>query len=491
MLNPITTINRTDDALRLAQEVRKKRVSPEELVEESFRIIQQWNPSLNAVIHPRKEKALKEAAERDFSDKPFGGVPILVKDAGHTLKGEPSTSGSRLLKNHVAQQTSCFTKKLEEAGFVVIGQSNVPEFSFTNVTNSELYQPALNPWDTTRSPGGSSGGAAAAVASGMVPVASASDGGGSIRIPASFTGLVGLKPTRGRTPVGPGSGRDWQGAAVSFGLTKSIRDTAALLDVLQVVQQGAAFQTPLFEKGYSSLLHEEKTRPFRIAYTLESPVGSPVSEEAEEAVKQAIRWFEQKGYPVEEAAPPVDGVELMRSYYVMNSGETAAMMGNIEKRLGRKLAFDDMELITWVLFNAGKKLSAADYSNTFSVWDYAAYQMAQFHETYDLLLAPATGEVAPLVDREYRSPELKERMRNIQEYTAAEQQEIVWDMFDESLAVTPFTQQANLTGQPAISLPTYKSADGLPLGIQLTAPKGREDWLLLIGHEMEQDGLFV
>ena len=299
----MSILNREEDGLFYAEQLQNKVISPKELIEQSFQVIEKENPALNAVIHQRKEKALKEAEERDFSGKPFGGIPILVKGLGQSLAGEPHTSGSSLLKNSVAAQTSHFTQALIDAGFIVIGQTNVPEFGFKNITEPELYGPSRNPWNTDYSPGGSSGGAAAAVASGMVPIAGASDGGGSIRIPASFTGLVGLKPTRGRTPIGPGSGRNWQGASISFALTKSIRDTAAMMDVLQTIQPAAAFQTPLFAEGYMNHLHYAPKKTFRIAYSLESPVLSKVSKEAQQAVLKTVEWLRAQGHSVVEKTP--------------------------------------------------------------------------------------------------------------------------------------------------------------------------------------------
>lgn len=484
-------LDRSKDGLYYAEQIRKKAVSPKELVEDAFLKIEKENPRLNAVTHTRREKALQEAVAKDISSKPFGGVPILVKGLGQNLAGEPSTSGSTLLKNHVAQKTSHYVEALQDAGFIVIGQTNTPEFGFKNITEPDLYGPTRNPWNTAYSPGGSSGGAAAAVTSGMTPVAGASDGGGSIRIPASFTGLVGLKPTRGRTPIGPGAGRNWQGASISFALTKSIRDTAAMLDALQVVQPAAAFQTPLFEKGYLNALKEKPAKKFRIAFSLASPIHSVVSEEAKQAVLDTVKWLEANGHQVTEAAPDIDGIHLMKSYYIMNSGETTAMLEGIEQSLQRKLTIEDMELVTWALFNAGKSLSAASYSHTLNTWDQTAETMAHFNETYDLYLTPATAEAAPKVGAEWQSEAILERMRHISSFSSAEQQQIVWDMFDKSLPVTPFGMQANLTGQPAISLPTHLTASGLPIGVQFTAPKGKEDWLLTLGQEMEQDGQFI
>lgn len=487
----MSILNREEDGLFYAEQLQNKVVSPKELVEQSFQRIEKENPTLNAVIHQRKEKALKEAEQRDFSGKPFGGIPILVKGLGQSLAGEPSTSGSHLLKDSVAPQTSHFTQTLIDAGFIVIGQTNVPEFGFKNITEPELYGPARNPWNPDYSPGGSSGGASAAVASGMVPIAGASDGGGSIRIPASFTGLVGLKPTRGRTPIGPRSGRNWQGASISFALTKSIRDTAAMMDVLQIIQPAAAFQTPLFAEGYLNHLYYAPKNSFKIAYSLESPVLSTVSEEAKKAVLKTVDWLRTQGHSVVEKTPKIDGVHLMKSYYIMNSGETTAMMGNIETALQRKLTINDMELVTWVLYNAGKTISAAEYSNTLSTWDQAAEIMANFNEEFDLFLTPATADSAPKVGTIWQDEAMLERMRNITEVDSAEQQKVVWDMFGKSLPITPFGMQANLTGQPSISLPVHLTKDGMPLGVQFTAPKGKEDWLLDIGRDMEADGQFI
>ncbi|MEC6748652.1 amidase [Marinilactibacillus sp. XAAS-LB27] len=483
--------DRTQDGLYFADLVSKRHVSPEELIEESFKQIEQQNPLLNAVISTRKEAALKEARSRKFAGLPFGGVPILLKGLGQNLEGEPATSGARILKDVKAKKTAHFVTDLKKAGFIPIGHTNIPEFGFTNITNPELYGPAKNPWSKDRTPGGSSGGAAAAVASNMTPVAGASDGGGSIRIPASFTGLVGLKPTRGRTAVGPGNGRGWQGASISFALTKSVRDTAALLDAVQVVQPQAAFQTPLFEAGYRSILNDPFVRPLKIAVNLTAPSQHPISEEAIKAVKDAANWFESKGYQVVEATPDIDTLSLMKSYYAMNAGETAAVFEELEQSFGTSFSLTDMELMTWTLLQAGKKLPAATYARALAEWDHAAESYHYFHQEYDILLEPATADVAPKVDRTYWSDSLKRQMEHTQDHSSDEAQQIIWDMFTQSWDVTPFTQHANLTGQPAISLPTHLTPEGLPLGIQLTAPKGQEHLLLQIGQQMELDGQFI
>lgn len=483
-------MDRQKDAFYYAGLLKEKKASSEELIVDAFRKIEKANPLYNAVVHTRREKALAEAKTRDYRDTLFGGVPILIKDLGQDLAGEPATSGSRLLKGYIAPRTSHFIEAIERAGFIVIGQTNTPEFGFKNITDAAIHGPARNPFNKDHSPGGSSGGAAAAVASDMVAIATASDGGGSIRIPASFTGLVGLKPTRGRTPVGPGSYRGWQGASISFALTKTVRDTALMLDALQTVQAAAPFQTPLFSGSYFRNLNAGNRRRFRVAYSLESPVKSDVSEDAKRAVMQTVSCLESLGYQVEEKMPTIDGIRLMEAYYAMNGAETDAMLRGMAKGQGRDLTSDDMELVSWAIYQYGKTVSGGDYSLALGLWDQAAAEMDRFHGTYDLLLQPTTADAAPLVDHAFQSEELKERMRISDSATAEERKEIVWKMFEESLGVTPFTQQANLTGQPAISLPVYLTAAGLPIGVQFTAPKGKEDWLLDIAAVMEENEHF-
>lgn len=483
-------MDRQKDALYYADLLHKKKVSPVELLEDAFAKIAKENPHYNAVVHTRKEKALQEAKSRNYSNTLFGGVPILIKDLGQDLAGEPATSGSRLLKEYRATKTSHFVEAIERAGFIVIGQTNTPEFGFKNITDATIHGPSRNPFDKGCSPGGSSGGAAAAVASGMVPIATASDGGGSIRIPASFTGLVGLKPTRGRVPVGPGSYRGWQGASVSFALTKSVRDTALLLDALQTEQAESPFQTPLFRGSHYQEFQIRKKRTFKIAYSLESPVHSNVSDDAKKAVLETVAALEALGYQVEEAKPQIDGIRLMEAYYAMNGAETDAMLTGIANNLGRTLTADDMELISWSLYQYGKTISGGEYSLALGSWDQAAAVMARFHESYDLFLQPTTAESAPRIDHSFQTHELKERMLAADRLSAAERKQVVWEMFEDSLAVTPFTQQANLTGQPAISLPLYRTPIGMPIGVQFTAPKGKEEWLLDMAGVLERNGLF-
>lgn len=479
----------TIDALGQAQLVKTGICSSSELVEESLQKCAQLNPQLNAVIHTRAKKALLEAKAVN-KEALFAGVPLLLKGLGQNLAGEPATAGARLLQYNIAQQTDFFVRRLQQAGFIIIGQTNTPEFGFKNITDPLLYGPARNPWNTDYSPGGSSGGAASALAAGMVTLAAGSDGGGSLRIPASFTGLIGLKPTRGRVPVGPGSWRGWQGAALDFALTRSVRDTAALLDVLQVVQPAAPFQTPLEQSGFLQAINQPLPQKLRIGYTTTSPVGTPVSVAAQKAVEEAVIFLEGQGIAVEETTDSIAGRALMQGYYIINAGETASLFADLERRAGKKVTRSEVELTTWVIYQAGLKLSAVDYSQTLSAWDQISYAADKLFEKYDLYLTPTTATTAPQIKQDLIPADLVPQMENVTALNKNERLQLVSAFFERSLALTPFTQHANITGQPAISLPTYLSARGLPLGIQFIARKGNERLLLQISKLFEENGKF-
>ncbi|GGA42273.1 amidase [Kroppenstedtia guangzhouensis] len=487
-MNPSEYISH--DATALAERIRNREVSPRELVEAAFTRLEEVQPRLQAVVRTRQEKVLREIDLLDLSRQPFAGVPMLLKDISQAVAGELLTAGARLLSSHVARQDSHLVAKLRVAGFLFLGHTNTPEFGLKNITEPELYGASRNPWNPAFSPGGSSGGSAAAVASGVVPLAGASDGGGSIRIPASFTGLFGLKPTRGRTPVGPGVGRQWQGAAIDFVLTRSVRDSAALLDLLQTVQPEAAFQTPLFD---GSFLEDMKAglKPLRIAFSTTSPVGTPVSDEAVAAVHKTMKWLEEQGHHVEERETGVDGIRLMQDYYLMNSGEMAAMIASMETSLGRPITAQDMEIVSWVLNEAGKKVTAAEFAASLTSWDTAAEQMAEFHKIYDLYATPATADAAPTVGELTQTAQETEELMKISELDKQGQQSLIYEMFLPSLTYTPFTQLANLTGQPAMSVPVHLTADNLPLGVQFIAPKGMENRLLRMAYALEQSELWV
>lgn len=480
------------DAADISEMIQSREVKPEEFLNLSFQQMEKVNPLLNAVVRERKEKALTEIKEIDVNNRAFAGVPMLLKDISQSVQGERLTSGSRLLKNNTANRDSHFVETLRKNGLQLLGHTNTPEFGLKNITEPALYGPTRNPWNTDYSSGGSSGGAASAIASGIVPLAGASDGGGSIRIPASFTGLFGLKPTRGRTPVGPGTGRQWQGAAIDFVLSKSVRDSAAMLDMLQVVQPQAAFQTPLFPGSYKDAIRNDFAKPLRVAFSTKSPVDTPVSGEAVQAVEKVVHWLKKEGHTVEEKENGVNGIQLMQNYYLMNSGEIASVMTGLEKMIGRTLTKEDVEVETWLLNQAGKAVSAADFSASLSAWDTAAAQMAELHQTYDFYITPATAYAAPQIGELTHTEDEKEKLyAQIDTLAKKEQQELIYEMFLPSLTYTPFSQLANLTGQPAMSVPVHVTEEKLPLGVQVIAGKGEEHRILQLAYQLECSDLWM
>lgn len=470
------------DGLYWAEQLKTKQVSFEEYVGALEEKIARLNPDLNALITFEKEAAIKQYYETiNRNETPFSGLPIPLKMLGQSKKGWLDTSGSRLFREARSPITNHFVQRLEATGLIPIGQSTSPEFGFKNITDATIYGDTRNPSDLSRSAGGSSGGAAALVAAGIFPIAGASDGGGSIRIPASFNGLIGLKPTRGTMPVGPNGWRGWQGASISFALTVSMRDTKTLFYAMRGTENAAPYQAPKSEWNH----REPSNKKLRIAYSTTSPVGSMVSKDAIHAVEEAIIFLSSQGHEVVEIDYPVNGEQLIRSYYQMNGAETAAMFDQISTNFQRDLTINDMELMTWALYQYGSKLSAASYIHSLNTWDAAAVEMEKQFESVDLFLSPTTAHPAPKIDTDLQSDAIRAKLATIDQRTPAEAASIIYEMFEKSLALSPYTQLANLTGQPAISLPTFTTKEGLPLGIQLMAAKGKEDLLFQIGYEFE------
>lgn len=474
------------DATAMAEAVRAGQVSPKELIMDTIRKANALNPDINAIISTRYEKALKDADKRDFTDKPFAGVPIYLKDLGMDMKDELSGSGSILFKDTIASKTDYYVQALEDLGFIILGKTNTPEYGFKNISDSRTFGIVNLPFDKSRNAGGSSGAAAALISAGITVISPASDGGGSIRIPASFNGLIGLKTSRGRIPSGPNPYRRWQGAAVQFAITKSVRDTRNLLYYLQDCQLESPFPLPILTKEE---LFDSQLPHMKVAYLTKNPDGTDLGSEAKQAVLNAVQFLKDKGYEVVELeSAPIDMKELISNYYVMNSVETASMFAGIEKFLGRPVIKGDMEPMTWAIYQSGQMILAKDYTAMMHVWDNYSAIMDVFHKTYDLLLTPTTHDVAPKHGQINPSPQLLEKLANAEKFMPAEQMQLVTEMFRPGLALNPYTPLANLTGQPAINLPTHQTKSGLPLGIQFMAAKGREDILLQVAQLFEDNG---
>lgn len=485
----------TEDATFYAEQIKKQEITVSELIDRALKNIQTLNPKLNAVTHTQKEDALKKARQFDeilisltpaeISElPPFYGVPILLKDLGQNEAHQPATSGAKLLDGFVPTENSNFVDQVLKGGFIVVGRTNVPEFGFKNESDAAFTGSVKSPFNPELNPGGSSGGAAAALKAGIVPIVTAGDGGGSIRIPSSFSGLIGLKPSRGRTPVGPGSYRGWQGASIDFALTKSVRDTWTMLKVMQVEQYDAPFVLPKIQED----ILEPLNKPLKFAYSFESPIGEEVTEDAKNTVRLAVDKLTALGHTVEEKDPETDGIRAMQTYYIVNGVETAAMIEGIEAGMDRAATVDDMEPMSWALYRSGYNISGIDYSQVLAFWDQLAAMMEEFFEDYDALILPSTNGPAFPQNQFEKSEKMIEKLRNIDDYTKEEQQGLIWEMFQYSLAYTPFTQQQNLTGQPAISLPLYETEKGLPVGTQIWTKKGAEVLLLQIAKQLEDAG---
>jgi amidase len=474
------------DALGLAELVRKKQVTAAELCEAAIERIDRVNPAINAVVCRMYDEARRGAAKT--GDGLFAGVPFLLKDLDFAYRGAPMTNGCKALRNYRADHDSEMVIRFKQAGLVVVGRTNAPEFGLMGVTEPELYGPCRNPWNPQYSPGGSSGGSAAAVAAGMVPMASAGDGGGSIRIPSSYCGLFGLKPSNGRNPNGPGPARVWQGAVQHHVISRSVRDSAASLDATCGPDTGAPYEIRPPVRPY---LQEVGANPGRlkIAFNPRSPIGTPVHPDCVKAVEDAAGLLESLGHYVQEALPDIDGKALAKSYVTMYFGEVAAEIQDLQRLIGRKAKRADVEALTWMLGMLGRTLTAGDFVAAMRRWDLEARNMGRFFEDYDLYLTPTNGHPHTAIG------ELAPRgIASLMIHTAnlfglgglLNRVGLVDQMATRGMERTPFTLVANLCGLPAMSVPLYWTEAGMPCGVQFIGPFGSEDRLFRLAGQLEQ-----
>jgi len=474
------------DGLGLAELIKMGDVSAQEVCEEAISRIETFNPALNAVIQPMFDRAL-QAIDAGLPDGPFRGVPFLLKDLVAAYAGVPLTAGSKAYRNYIPVQDSELVVRFKKAGLVILGKTNCPEFGLLGVTEPELHGPTRNPWNIGHTPGGSSGGSAAAVAAGMTPLASGGDGGGSIRIPSSHCGLFGLKPTRGRNPTGPVYGALWQGAVVEHILSRSVRDSAAVLDATCGADAGAPYIIPAPERPY---LEEAKREPgaLKIALNTRSHIDTEVHPECVQAVREAARLLESLGHTVEEARPDLDGQALAKSYLTMYFGEMAADIEALTPILGRKATRHDVESLTWTLGLMGRTFSAGHFVRSMREWDIAAREMGRFHQRYDLYMTPTVAYPPVRIGELNPKPAERVAMNVINALGLGKLLQlsgITDKLAIESLSRTPFTQLANFTGQPAMSVPLHWTADGLPCGVQFIGRFGDEATLFRLAAQLE------
>jgi amidase len=459
------------DATALADLVRRREASPRELVDAAIARIERLNPRLNAVITPRFDRARAEAASGDIPDGPFRGVPFLLKDLGCHSAGDPYHAGMRLLRDlrWVEPSDTYLAAKFRAAGFVFLGKTNTPELGPLPTTEPEAYGPTRNPWDPDRSPGGSSGGSAAAVAAGMVPVAHANDGGGSIRIPASACGLVGLKPSRGRTSLGPDAGEVWAGMAVEHVVTRSVRDTAAVLDAVAGYMPGDPYVAPPPARPYGDEVGASPGR-LRVGLLARVPAGAglEVHPECQRAVDDTGRLLASLGHVVEEAHPPaLDDPQALDAALTVVTAWTARDLAYWSARTGRTIGPGDVEPLIWAVADVGRTPTAVDYIRAVEYLQGHTRRLAAWWaEGFDLLLTPTLFEPPPPLGH----------------FTVREEP---LRGFALAGAFVAFTLPFNMSGQPAVSLPLHWSPEGLPIGVQLIAAYGREDALLRVAAQLE------
>jgi len=474
------------DALGLAARVRQGEVDPLTLLQLATERADATHGQLNAIVRRFDERARQRARGPWRPEQPFAGVPFLIKDLMQDIAGIPSGCGARVLQQVPATETADVTRRWEDAGLLIFGATNTPEFGSKGTTEPLACGPTHNPWDLTRSPGGSSGGSAAAVAAGIVPVAGANDGGGSIRIPSAACGLFGLKPGRGLVSVGPMASEGMFGAVSHGVISRSVRDSAAMLDVLQVGEPHGPY--PVARPAVSHLQGlQQPVRRLRIGFGTTSPVGTPVDPEAVAAVRDAAQLLASLGHEVSEAQPAIDGQRLAEDFTLCWYGLVCTFVAEACARTGASLK--DFEPDTRAMVAAGRSLSAPELLAAQFNWHTHTRALADFHGRFDLWLSPALASPAVPLGQLATPPALSLLVDVVQALglsglmrrTPQFKQQLL-----ANLTWTPFTQMANLTGRPAMSVPLYWTPQGLPLGVQFVGPLGAEGWMLQLAAELEQ-----
>lgn len=453
------------DALGLAELVRKKEVSAVELVDEAIHRTEAMNGELNAVITEMFDHARKLAL-KPIAGGAFSGVPFLMKDFVAEVAGVPFFEGSHFLDGYIPKTDSELYRRFSKAGLITIGKTNLPEFAIGATTEPKRFGATHNPWDLSRTPGGSSGGAGAAVAARIVPMAHGNDVGGSIRIPASCCGLVGLKPTRGRTTLAPHYGDIISGYFVEHALTRSVRDSAALLDAIEGPGIGEPFEIPRPKRPYLEEV-EKPCEKLKIGFSAVTPLGDALDPECEKAVTDAAALCADLGHEVVEASPSYDAMAFWTQYTTVLASGVAWAVADWARRLNKELTEETFEPFVWAFTERGRSLSAPEY--LLAIQDVQGHirDISSFYATHDLWLTPTLGqppvELGTLI---YQGDPFELRRRMAQ--------------------FSPYTYIANATGQPAISLPLHWTEKNLPVGVHFTARHNSEDVLIRLAGALER-----
>lgn len=458
------------DGVGLAELVRKKEVSALELVDAAIERIERHDDKLNAVVYRAFDEARKTAS-KPLPDGPFSGVPLLIKDLSCDVKGWPHTKGSRYFKDYVDAEDSILTSRYREAGFILLGKTNTPEFGITGTTESAHLGPCRNPWNTNHIAGGSSGGAAAAVASGMVPIAHASDGLGSIRIPASVCGLFGLKTTRDRNPNGGDTDRVI-GLSVDHVVTRSVRDSATVLDATGYPEPKMPYAYPPKQRPFAMEVGANPGK-LKIAYAIENGIDAAPDDDVMRGLHETIDLLKSLGHEVQERSLGINWKGMYRAHSAFSAPDFAAKISRLIDETGREPAQEDFEPLTWAIIKGGRRATGEDALNGLRTLREINRQILSLFEEFDVYLAPVLGIAPPEIG--YMSPV------NLDPRTFGKQQAKI-------LATTP---PFNFTGQPAMSVPLSMSDNGLPVGMHVVGRYGDEATLIRLASQLEKEAPWI
>ncbi len=455
------------DGLGLAELVARGEVTAAEIVDEAIARIEKHNPALNAVVHKAYDEA-RAVAKGNLPDGPFKGVPFLIKDLGSEVKGWPRTSGSRFVADIVDTHDSELVRRFRAAGTVLVGKTNTPEYGITGTTESALLGPCRSPWNTNHIAGGSSGGAASAVAAGIVPLAHASDGLGSIRIPAACCGLVGLKVTRDRNPNGPGDYDRAIGFSVDHVVSRTVRDSAAMLDATGYAEPASPYAPPPKARPYMEEITKSPGR-LRIAWSSETPNGRPIDPEVQAALERTAELLKGLGHELVPRGLGIDYRTLYRAQGCVSAANFAAGMGRRIAEKGREPEPHELEPLTWAAMKSGRKLTGDQVMWGWQTLRLLNREILATFEAFDVYLSPVMGTPPPeigYVDPVHLEPREVNKRQGI---------------------VFPFTPPFNFTGQPSMSLPLCQSANGLPIGMMFTGRYGDEATLFRLAAQLEKE----
>lgn len=479
------------DATGLAEKIAKGDFTATEALQAAIARTEAVNPQINAVIHSMSEQAAGQAASQDAtpSGAPLHGVPFLVKDLLADVKGAPTSSGSRFFKDYVPDHDSNLVARYKAAGLNIFGKTNTPEFGITPITDPELWGSSKNPWNLARTPGGSSGGSAAAVSAGIVPMASGGDGGGSIRMPSSCCGLVGLKPSRGRTPTGPDRGDLWFGMAQEHVLSRTVRDSALALDLTAGPDSGTPNIAPYPKDSFVSASQRDPSKPLKIGFTSAPMLNRESHPDCVAGVEHTVKLLQDLGHHVEEAAPKIDRETLIFHFVRVVSADTAAVIRMGGQMLGKRPSKAEFETQSWAAKKLGDAFSATDVMESWAYLQVFGREMGKLMDQYDVWLTPSAG-TPPLEVGGLKAKGADKFLQNLLATLPieriAKQAKFLVDAGTPIYDWMSYTPLTNITGTPSMSLPLFWNAQGLPVGSCFHGRFGEEETLFELAGQLER-----